>query len=150
MSTHNFETLSRAIIASSAATTWARAVEEWQVVGMVQDPSESGVCVCGKTGLVYLYTIHNARTSSTLFPIGSSCVELFEVEELDVRVNVLRRLFELRTAFAAGELRMVLFTACQPLRIRVVTASPCSPFRICRQASTYVSPLRSIGAWLRN
>ncbi|MHB9004296.1 MAG: hypothetical protein ACYC6C_09580 [Coriobacteriia bacterium] len=58
--------------------------------------------MCGKTGLVYLYTIDNRVTQQTLFPIGSSCVNLFEVEELDVTVNVLRRLFELRSAFAEG------------------------------------------------
>ncbi|WP_270354433.1 hypothetical protein [Microbacterium testaceum] len=103
MTTHNFETLSRVVIAHSAAATWARAVEEWQVVSMIQDPTESGVCVCGKTGLIYLYTIRNTRTATDLFPIGSSCVELFEVEELDVSVNVLRRLLELRIAFEAGK-----------------------------------------------
>lgn len=103
MVTHNFETLRRAVIAASVANGWAQAVVEWQVVGVEKDPSGSGVCVCGKTELVYLYTIHNRDTGLELFPIGSSCVNLFEVEELTVTVGVLRGLFELRAAFMAGK-----------------------------------------------
>jgi hypothetical protein len=102
MSTHNFGALRRAVIEASLADRWAQAVEEWQVVGVEEDARATGICVCGKTGLVYLYTIHNRLTRDVLFPIGSSCVNLFEVEELDVTVAVLRRLFELRAAFAQG------------------------------------------------
>lgn len=103
MSTHNFGTLRRAVIDASLSDRWAQAVEEWHVVGVEEDPDATGVCVCGKTGLVYLYSIHNRQTQQTLYPIGSSCVNLFEVEELDLSVTVLRRLIELRAAFAAGE-----------------------------------------------
>ncbi len=102
MSTHNFEILRRAVIDTSLSNRWAQAVNEWQVVGVEEDSDSAGVCVCGKTGLVYLYTIYNRQTQRTLSPIGSSCVNLFEVEELDLTVSVLRRLFELRARFAAG------------------------------------------------
>ncbi|GAA2983279.1 hypothetical protein JOD63_000700 [Microbacterium terrae] len=103
MSTHNFGALRSAVIEASLAARWAQAVEEWEVVSVEEDPRATGICVCGKTGLVYLYTIHNRQTQQTLFPIGSSCVNLFEVEELDATVAVLRRLFDLRAAFAKGE-----------------------------------------------
>lgn len=108
MSTHNFETLRSAVLDASVAKRWAQAVEEWQVVGVEEDPRGTGICVCGKTNLVYLYTIHNERTRETLFPIGSSCVNLFEVEELNVSVAVLRRLFDLRASFSSG--RPVILT----------------------------------------
>lgn len=103
MTSHNFEALRVAVLDASRASRWARAVEEWQVIGLEEDPQAEGICVCGKTGLVYLFTIRNHLNQHTLFPIGSSCVNLFEVEELDLSVSVLRRLFELRTAFVDGK-----------------------------------------------
>lgn len=103
MSTHNFEELRRAVLNASASYHWAQAVDEWQVLSLDEDPTASGVCVCGKTGLVYLYNIENRQTQQALFPIGSSCVRYFGVDELNLSVNVLRRLLDLRAAFAAGE-----------------------------------------------
>lgn len=103
MGTHNFETLRGAVLDASLSNSWAKAVEEWQVVAVEEDPDGTGICVCGKTGLVYLYTIRNTQTDWTLFPIGSSCVNLFEVEELDTSVTVLRRLFDLRAAYETGK-----------------------------------------------
>ena len=99
MTSHNFQTLRGAVIAESRATTWAGAVEEWEVVALEEDPTATGVCVCGNTGLRYLYTIRNATTGQQLFPIGSVCVEYFEVAELTESVSALRRLFDLRAAF---------------------------------------------------
>jgi len=103
MSSHNFETLRGVVINASVANAWAPAVQEWQVVGVEEDPQSTGWCVCGKSNLRYLYRIENRHTYDTLFPIGSVCVNLFEVEALDRDVAVLRRLFDLRTAFAAGQ-----------------------------------------------
>lgn len=103
MTAHNFGALRRAVLDASLSDSWAHAVQEWQVVGVEEDLRRAGICVCGKTGLLYLYSIHNRHTQETLFPIGSSCVNLFEVEELDVSIAVLRRLFDLRTAFARGK-----------------------------------------------
>jgi hypothetical protein len=101
MTTHNFDSLRSAVIDASLSRTWAQAVQEWQVIGVEEDPTSAGICVCGKTGLLYLYTIHNQQTQETLFPIGSSCVNLFEIEELDISVAVLERLLKLRAAFVA-------------------------------------------------
>lgn len=103
MSTHNFDTLRGAVVNASLSHSWAQAVREWQVIGVEEDPNSTGICVCGKTGLLYLYAIHNQQSQETLFPIGSSCVNLFEIEELDISVAVLEKLFKLRAAFLAGK-----------------------------------------------
>ncbi|MGA1813092.1 hypothetical protein VH571_11965 [Frondihabitans sp. 4ASC-45] len=98
MSSHNFETLRGTVLSASRSRSWATAVQEWQVIGVEDDPRSAGICVCGKVGLLYLYTIRNRQTGHDLFPIGSSCVNLFEVEDLNVSVSVLRVLFDLRAA----------------------------------------------------
>lgn len=103
MTGHNFGALRAAVIAASESQTWTEAVQEWQVVSAEEDPHGTGICVCGKTGLVHLYTIDNLGTQNQLFPIGSSCVRLFEVEHLNTRVNVLRGLIELRTAYESDK-----------------------------------------------
>lgn len=99
MTSHNFQTLRGSVIAESRANTWAAAVEEWEVSGLEEDPTATGMCVCGNTGLRYLYTIRNFTTGRELSPIGSVCVEYFEVVELTESVSALRRLFDLRAAF---------------------------------------------------
>lgn len=101
MTTHNFDTLRGAVIVGSRASTWAAAVEEWEVTGLEEDPTSTGMCVCGNTGLRYLYTIRNPGTGHELSPIGSVCVEYFDVAELTQGVSVLRRLFDLRAAYVA-------------------------------------------------
>lgn len=103
MSTHNFGTLRGTVIEASLSNNWAQAVQEWQVVSVEEDPNHTGICVCGKTSLRYLYTIHNWKTQQSLFPIGSQCVNLFEVEELDVSVNLLHQLLKLRSAYATSK-----------------------------------------------
>jgi len=103
MTSHNFEALRAAVLAASRAKRWSQAVQEWHVIGVEEDPQSEGVCVCGKTGLTYLFTIRNHLNQRALFPIGSSCVNLFGVEELDLSVNVIRRLFDLKSAFAEGQ-----------------------------------------------
>ncbi|MBB4134782.1 hypothetical protein [Gordonia humi] len=56
------------------------------------DEDCAGVCVCGQTGLGWLYTITNRETERTLYPIGSDCIAHFEV---DVMVEAARDLAEL-------------------------------------------------------
>ncbi|GEB47443.1 hypothetical protein MTE01_33880 [Microbacterium testaceum] len=101
MGSHHFETLRRVVIDASKGSSWAKAVREWQVTGVEEDPTSTGSCVCGKNNLRYLYQIENHHTGGALFPIGSVCVNLFEVKTLKRDVKVLRRLFDLRAAFTA-------------------------------------------------
>lgn len=131
MSTHNFATLHRAVIEASLSNTWAQAVQEWRVVSVEEDPDRTGSCVCGKTSLFYLYTIHNWQTQQTLVPIGSKCVNLFEVEELDTSVNVLKKLLKLRSAYAARmnvELTTEYFTRAVLADLRENEAFPPNEF----------------------
>lgn len=108
MASHNFQSLRAAVIAGSRASTWAASVGEWEVAGLEEDPTSTGTCVCGNTGLRYLYAIRNPGTGHELAPIGSVCVEYFEVPELTEGVSALRRLFDLRAAYV--NLRPVALT----------------------------------------
>lgn len=99
----NFENLSTAVIEASASDYWAAAVLEWEITDAREDANADETCVCGKTGLRYLFEISNLSTGRVLYPIGSECIHLFEVSELDTEVNVRRQLMKLRAAFARGQ-----------------------------------------------
>lgn len=101
--TANFAALQDAVVRESVATRWADAVMEWEVVGVEYDHAQGGVCVCGKTELVELFTIVNQRNGARLFPIGSVCVNKFGRSDLDQEVNVLKRFLHLREAITTHE-----------------------------------------------
>jgi len=42
------------------------------VVGLEADPTATGMCVCGNTGLRYLYTIRNPKAGQELSRSGAS------------------------------------------------------------------------------
>lgn len=98
MTTGSFDALATAVVGASVASQWAPAVLEWQIVGVEQDPDAGGVCVCGQTGLVQLFTIRNQHNDARLFPIGSKCINQFGRADLDRDVNLLPRLLHLREA----------------------------------------------------
>lgn len=98
MTTSNFQALAQAVLASSVSRQWGGAVLEWTVVGLEEDPTGQGVCVCGQSNLVKLFTIRNQRNGLFLSPIGSNCVNQFEREDLDLQVDQLLKLRTLRTA----------------------------------------------------
>lgn len=103
MTSDRFEALVRAVVDASVSKTWSVAVDEWRVVELEEDPSGQGVCVCGKTELVRLFTIENEFNGSTLYPIGSVCVNKFGRQELDQQVNVYSDLLRLRNGIRDGE-----------------------------------------------
>lgn len=103
MPEHNFGHLRSAVLGSSQADDWPSAVTEWRLSNAEEDPAGRGVCVCGKTGLVYLYTIANSITGRTLHPIGSSCINQFERPDLNQDVTVVRQYIDLVNAAAAGK-----------------------------------------------
>lgn len=113
MASHKFNTLARAVLDGSQASDWTEAVHEWVVVDLDEDPAATSSCVCGHPELRYLFTIRNEHTQSVLFPIGSSCINHFEREDLDRQINVLGDLLRLRKVIQAGdhiELTSKLFT----------------------------------------
>ncbi|MEU2201647.1 hypothetical protein [Isoptericola sp. NPDC019482] len=103
MTTSSFEALADAVVAASDADRWDQAVLEWQVVSVARDPHADGVCVCGQTRLVSLFTIENTRNGEMLFPIGSSCVNQFGRADLDRQVDLWERLLALRQAIDARQ-----------------------------------------------
>lgn len=103
MTSANFAALRSTVIAESTAGTWDQALHEWELADLDRDPQGRGICVCGQTGLVDLYTIANRNNGHTLFPIGSSCIHIFGREDLDRNASVLSGLLRLRSAYATGE-----------------------------------------------
>lgn len=103
MTTESFDALVGAVVASSVSGSWAAAVLEWDVTELEEDPAGEGICVCGQTGLVKLFTIRNRHNGAELYPIGSVCVNQFGVEVLDRQVSVFSQLLALRTAIRANE-----------------------------------------------
>lgn len=102
-STSNFEALRDAVVGASHCQTWSDAVEEWEVVGLEEDPSGAGICICGQLGLVKLFTIRNNDSLMELYPIGSSCINHFGRSDLNQDVALLSGLAKLRSSFQRRE-----------------------------------------------
>jgi len=103
MTAESFDALVRAVVASSVSDTWSTAVLEWNVVELEEDPTGQGVCVCGQLNLVKMFTIRNHSNGSTLFPIGSVCVNQFGRDDLNQQVVVFGTLLALRKAILAQQ-----------------------------------------------
>ncbi|MCU1579992.1 MAG: hypothetical protein JWP19_2196 [Rhodoglobus sp.] len=103
MTVHSLESLVQAVLASSKSNDWRRAVNEWVVVDLEEEPAGTGVCVCGQTNLVKLFTIKNELNGAVLYPIGSVCVNKFGREDLDRQVSVFSDLHALRKALVEGQ-----------------------------------------------
>lgn len=101
--TANFQVLRGEVIAKSDAGTWKKALLEWDVTSLEEHPSNDGVCVCGQTGLLWMYTIANELNGAELFPIGSSCVNHFGRTDLNRRVDVLHKLALVQSTVNAGK-----------------------------------------------
>jgi hypothetical protein len=103
MVANSFETLKKVIEDSSVAADFYRAVDEWTVTAVEEDPIGQGECVCGQQHLVYMYTIGNQKNGRKLEFIGSKCVQHFQNSGLNLQVTVFRGLFELRKKILAGD-----------------------------------------------
>lgn len=87
------------VMSKSKSSDWYSAVREWEIAGQGYDPSASHQCVCGKEGLVYLFTIENKYTKEILDPIGSSCINHFERDDLDSEISVRIQLIQLLNSY---------------------------------------------------
>lgn len=101
--TANFQALRSAVIAASDADKWKKALLEWDVTSLEEHPTSDGVCVCGQTGLLWMYTITNDANGAELFPIGSSCVNHFGRTDLNRRVDVFHKLALVQATANAGK-----------------------------------------------
>jgi len=99
----NFASLQAAVLSASERPDWSRAVHEWEVTGLEEDPTAQGICICGQLNLVKLFTIRNKRTGVELFPIGSSCINLFDRPELNYSVSVLADFAKIRQSLRDGK-----------------------------------------------
>ena len=95
MSSKYYENLIKTVLDSSKGLTWEDAVNEWEIVDCIEDEDGTSVCICGKDGLRYLYTIRNSITGISLFPIGSTCIKKFERDDLMEEVAVKEKMFKL-------------------------------------------------------
>ncbi len=92
------EQLQHTIISNSDSDTWTSAVKEWQIVDWSEDNSQQSICLCGKCGLKYLFTIKNKISGRNLSPIGSSCIEKFGRQDLIMQAKEIVELYNLLNA----------------------------------------------------
>ncbi|WP_237234481.1 hypothetical protein [Rothia nasisuis] len=99
--------LPKEVVALSCADDFDAARHEWDLVDRGIDPTSSQNCVCGKEGLKYLFTIRNRETGAELYPIGSSCIELFGRKDLDQQVGITKQMYEVLAEYReTGSLRL--------------------------------------------
>jgi hypothetical protein len=94
--------LIREVMASSEASTWDRAVGEWEIAACEEDVRVRSACICGQPHLRYLFTIVNTINGNQLFPIGSVCIEKFGRRDLADEATVREQLFKLMHAIEGG------------------------------------------------
>lgn len=95
---HYIENLIKRVMELSEGRDWDDAVKEWEIVDCEIDETMTESCVCGKENLKYLFTIKNSLNGNELYPIGSSCINKFERDDLDYEVSVYDDMFRLINA----------------------------------------------------
>lgn len=103
MSSRYYENLIKTVIDNSLGKTWEEAVKEWEIIDCEEDEECSSQCVCGKENIKYLYLIHNTLTGKQLFPIGSTCINKFERDDLNEEIKIKEGLFKLMHAILNKE-----------------------------------------------
>ena len=97
------QNLKKCVIDASVAKDWESAVKEWDIVDCEEDEGCSSVCLCGKENLKYLFTIRNHKNGKILYPIGSTCIEKFERNELEKAVESKIEMYHLAQAIKNSE-----------------------------------------------
>ena len=98
-----YDNLIKTVLNNSESKEWECAVLEWEVFDCVEDEECSTICICGKEGLKYAFTIRNKYNGCLLYPIGSTCIKKFGVSELYDDANVWEQEFELYNAVSRGQ-----------------------------------------------
>lgn len=96
----NYDNLLKEVIDKSESKIWKDAVKEWEVYDCDEDKTCSTECVCGKEGLRYLFTIRNTVNGNELYPIGSSCIKKFGVDDLYAEATLWEQEFKLYDAIS--------------------------------------------------
>jgi len=98
-----YNNLIKRVIDNSNASTWEKAVLEWEMYDCEEDTELASSCLCGKEDLRYLFTIRNSQNGNMLYPIGSSCIKKFNRSDLNESVSIKEQLFKLLHAIKSNE-----------------------------------------------
>lgn len=90
-----FENFNKVIVEKSESDNYSEAIKEWEVIGCVIDSSISSKCLCGHSGIKYLYRIRNIFNGNELFPIGIKCIEKFGNKDMDKEASYMIKELEL-------------------------------------------------------
>lgn len=90
-----YDNLMQSVLNNSESKEWDFAVREWEIYDCDEDDECATVCICGKEGLRYAFTIKNKYNGNLLYPIGSTCIKKFGVRELYDDADVWEQEFEL-------------------------------------------------------
>ena len=74
--------LVKKVLELSEVQDWEEAQHDWVVADVEEDVNCGGVCVCGKSGIRYKFTLLNTKTHKYLFYVGSKCVKYFDNKNL--------------------------------------------------------------------
>ena len=99
----NYDNLIKEVLDKSESKNWTDAVKEWEIVDCEEDEKRSHYCICGKEGLRYLFTIKNTINNKELYPIGSSCIKKFGVDDLYAEATIWEQEFKLYNAIANND-----------------------------------------------
>ena len=83
------------VINNSQSNCWNEAVLEWDINDYAEDLRCSSKCICGKENIRYLYSIKNRYNGRILFPIGSSCINKFNRDDLKKQTKLIEEQFNL-------------------------------------------------------
>ncbi len=79
------------VIYSSESNTWKSAAREWEIIGY--ERVENDTCICGKEEIKDVYRIRNRLNGNELYPIGSSCINKFESEEMNEDTDKFKKIY---------------------------------------------------------
>ena len=98
-----YENLIKRVIDLSESNVWEHAIQEWEIFDCEIDDTMTESCICGKEHLRYLFTIRNIENGNELYPIGSTCINKFERDDLNFEVSVYEDMFRLICAVENNE-----------------------------------------------
>ena len=91
------------VLENSESDNWLDAVKEWKIIKCETDFDCSGICICGKERIKYLFTIQNSINDRLLEPIGSTCIKKFERSDLVEETQLIEAIFKLYDAFKKNQ-----------------------------------------------
>lgn len=97
------ENLINVVLNNSNSSNWTDAVREWKIEDCEEDDLCQSTCICGKENIKYLFTIRNKYNNAILFPIGSTCINKFNREDLDNEVDLIKQKYALVDAIKSKQ-----------------------------------------------